>query len=138
MDFYLDVLRESILVSAPVPFVGNPTFFAMLGFGGYNMYLAAAMAVIGAMIGTYISFLIGTMMFKICRNNSGDGKLTSEGYNKAAHYYRRFFMPLLLLSWLPMFNFLAVAAGFLGHRFKLVIALVLIGQVIYYGYFIFK
>ncbi len=138
MNFYLDVLLESILVSTPIPFVGNPTFFAMHGFGGYNMPLAAVVAVIGSAIGAAASFFFGYMFLKLYRKQGGERHLSREKYNLASHYFARYFIFILPFSWLPLFNFLAMVAGFLGMRYKLVLPLIIAGQIAHYGYYVFN
>ncbi|MEQ1789848.1 MAG: hypothetical protein ABL857_05330, partial [Rickettsiales bacterium] len=77
MDLYLKVFYESILAAGLYPFAHEPTFFAMRGFGSYNMPLAATLAILGAAIGSTFTFIIGFYIFKIYRKSKNSKQLST-------------------------------------------------------------
>ncbi len=133
-DYYINVLIESATVSGFIPFAHEPTFFAMVGFGGYNLILATAIAVLGAAIGSSFGFIVGVLILKLYRKYGNQKHLTAEQYNMASRIFSRFFILLLPFTWLPMLNFLPLIAGFLGQRARIVLPLVIIGKIAYYSY----
>jgi len=133
MNYYLDVLIESAYVSSIIPFGHEPTFFAMLGFGNYDMRLAVLLAVIGSAIGATFCFVLG-LIIKNLYFKSGHKHLSLEKYNKASRIFSRFFMMLLPFTWIVLLNFLPLIAAFLGKRAKIVLPLVILGKLGYYSY----
>lgn len=135
MNYYLDVFVESMFVSSFIPFKNDPTFFAMSGFGGYDMQLAVALAVLGSMIGAVICFVTGRLIFKMYFRNGGQKSLSIERYDRAARFFSRNIMILMPLTWLPLLKFLPLFSGFLGCSFRTTMLLVILGKIGYYSYY---
>lgn len=134
MNFYLNVFVESIGVSSFIPFVSDPTFFAMKGFGGYDMQLAVVLAVAGSAIGAAICYIVGRWLSKIFLK-SGKNNVSIEKYNKASQFFSKNIMILMPLTWLPLLKFLPLFSGLLDGSFKITMLLVVLGKMGYYGYF---
>lgn len=128
---YLNILIESAWVATIIPWSQEPTFFAMKAFGGFNMPLAFALAVVGATLGHVFNWWLGGFMFKL--KEKENWPLPQRYYDRAQRIFNRYLVFLLLFAWLPMFNFLVVASGFLGARLKLVLPLIIAGQLIKFG-----
>lgn len=134
MNFYLDVFVESVIVSSFIPFAGDPTFFAMKGFGGYDMKLAVMLAVLGSAIGAALCFIVGHWIAKMYKLDGNQKNLSIEKYNKASRFFSKHLMILMPLTWLPMLKFLPLFSGFLGGGARLTMLLVVLGKVGYYSY----
>ena len=135
MDNYTNVFIESARVASIIPFASEPTFFAMFYFGGFNMPLAAGLAVAGATVGMSFNWLVGKMLLEWHKKKSFN--VNEYWYNKCAALFGKYGAILILLSWLPLMKFMLVAAGFLNVRYRFVLPLVVIGHVMCYGYFLF-
>jgi len=133
MNFYLNILIESAYVSSIIPFGHEPTFFAMLGFGNYDMMLPVIIAVIGSAIGASFCFALGLFMKNIYFK-TGQKHLSREKYQKASQIFSRFFMLLLPFTWIVLLNFLPLIAAFLGKRARIVLPLVILGKIGYYSF----
>jgi membrane protein YqaA with SNARE-associated domain len=133
MNFYLNVFIESIGVSSFVPFISDPTFFAMKGFGGYDMQLAVVLAVAGSAIGAALCYIVGQWLSKIFLK-SGKNNVSMEKYNRASRFFSRNIMVLMLLTWLPLLKFLPLISGLLDGSFRITMLLVVLGKIGYYGY----
>ncbi len=134
MNFYLDVFVESLIVSSFIPFVSDPTFFAMKGFGGHDMSIAVALAVLGSAIGAAVCYVVGHWIAEIYKLEGNQKNLSIEKYNKASQFFSKHIMILMLLTWLPLLKFLPLFSGFLGGNAKLTMLLVVLGKAGYYGY----
>lgn len=135
MNFYLDVFVQSMIVSSFIPFISDPTFFAMKSFGGYDMKLAVVLAVLGSAIGAAICFMVGKFVAKMYRIEGNQKSLSIEKYNKASRFFSKNMMVLMLVTWLPLLKFLPLVGGFLGCSFRITMLLVILGKIGYYGYY---
>ena len=131
MTLYLPILFESAWVASIIPFSSEPTFFAMKAFGGFNMPLATALAILGASGGMALNWAIGRFLIRF--KNSGIFKISDDDYAYGAHMFNRYGIVLLLISWMPLCNLLAVIAGFLGTKPKVALALLMVGEMFNYG-----
>ncbi len=138
MGAYLDVFIESILANSIIPFMHEPSFFAMHSFGGYNMPLAAVLAILGSFIGAAFNFALGLGLLRLYRRKNDRKHLPIDKYNKFKHTFSRYFIILLPLSWMPLLNILVLLAGFFGTKARLVLSLVLAGQIAHYGWYLFN
>jgi len=134
MEHYLNIIFESAWTSSVIPFGHEPTFFSMLSFGGFNMPVAAALAIFGASAGQAFNWWIG----KILKGGQEKQRMriNPASYEKAAHVFNKYLIWCLLFSWAPLFKVLVLLSGFLGGRFSIVMPLVVIGQIGYYCYFL--
>lgn len=137
MSAYLDVFTESALVASIIPFTHDPSFLAMLSFGGYNMPLATALAILGAATGAVFNFTLGRLLLYFYQKKNWLSFLSIETYNKSSGIFLRYFFVLLPFSWLSTLNFFVFLAGFLGTRAKLALSLVMAGQIAHYGWYLF-
>lgn len=137
MDLYLRIIWESAWVASVIPFSAEPTFFAMLYFGGYNMPLAAALSVLGATIGMSFNWYLGKALYRL-HEKKQTFHVSEYWYNRIATMFNKYGAFLLLLSWAPVLKFVVVMAGFLNTRYRFVMPLVVIGHILSYGYFLLK
>lgn len=139
-SFYLNVFRESAFVSSIIPFVGEPTFFAIIEFSkygyDYNKPLAVVIATLGAAVGASFSFLLGKWCLKLYRSRNVKEQISAEKYSNVAKSFSRYFTILFPFTWLPLLNLLPFTAGFLSLRAWRVLPLVIIGKAAYYGYYL--
>ena len=135
MDNYTNVFIESARVASLIPFSSEPTFFAMFYFGGFNMPLAAAMAVAGSTLGMSVNWWIGSALLKQHKKKSFS--VNEYWYNKCAALFNKYGALLVLLSWLPLMKLMLVAAGFLNVRFRFVLPLIIVGHALCYGFYLF-
>jgi membrane protein YqaA with SNARE-associated domain len=137
MDFYLNVFLESAHAASIIPlYSSGATFYAMRSFGGFNLPLAAMLAVFGSALGALFNFALGYGLLFLYRKKNIKF-MSNEKYSRASRWFFKYGIVLLPLSWLPFFNFLVVAAGFLGVRARVALPLVILGQALYFGYYTF-
>lgn len=136
MDFYLNVFLESAHAASIIPlYSSGATFYAMRSFGGFDLPLAAVIAVSGSALGALFNFLLGYGLLLLYRKKHN--LMSKEKYSSASRWFFKYGIALLPFSWLPLFNFLVVAAGFLGVRARVALPLVILGQALYFGYYTF-
>jgi membrane protein YqaA with SNARE-associated domain len=134
MDYYLNVVFESAWVATVIPMSAEPTFFAMLGFGGFDMTPAFVLAVIGATAGQTFNWGVGRLLHNL--KNRGDFSISERWYNRLSEIFRRYLIFLLLLSWVPLCNIFVLVAGFFNLRLRFVLPLLIAGQIFNYGRFL--
>lgn len=131
-SFYFSIFLESAFSASIIPLSSDPTFFAMKAFGNYNMAVPFILAVIGASTGQSFNWLVGKYMLE--RKQKGGLAIDDYWYNRFTVLFNTYGIFLLLLSWVPLCNFLVVLAGFFGTKPKFVLPLVIIGQAMHYGW----
>ncbi len=135
MSLYLDIFLEAAHTASLVPLASEPTFFAMYGFG-YNIQLAAVVAILGASLGAGFNFVLGVFLRRLYHKKNATHLLSEKQYSRAKNFFSRFGFVFLLFSWLPLLNFTVFAAGFLAMRPRIAMSLVVIGLTTRYGYYI--
>ncbi len=133
MSPYLSVFIESLWCASIIPLGQQPTFFAMLGFGGYNIPLALAVAISASILGMLFNWSLGRAMFAFYRQ----GKITlpAVNYDRASRIFCRYLWFLLFLCWSPMLNYMPLIAAFLNMRLRYALPLIVASQVGYYLYY---
>ncbi len=131
MSLYLQAFLECIGQASIFPFISDTTYYAMQAFGGYNMGVAYALAVTGAVIGHAFNWWVGRLVLYF--EHKGKFHINAHYYERFRHLFARYGIWLLLFSWAPMFKFLTVAAGFFNIRPRLTLTLIALGQATYYG-----
>ena len=134
MHLFLSIFVESAWAASIVPFASPATFFALKAFGGHDMAAAAAIATLGATLGLLFNWGLGRLL--LSRYRQGDFHIPPALYEKAALYFRRYGIFLLLLCWAPMLHIVALIAGFLHIPLKTALPLMLAGEALYYGYYL--
>lgn len=132
MNHYLPILLETAWKASIIPLGNDPTFFAMKDFGGYNMPLACALAVIGGTTGQIFNWWIGRLLWKF--------PVMSEPprwYPEFKRVFNRYGVFFLVFAWAPLFNVLALAAGFSRTRARIALPLLFIGEAAHYGWYLF-
>lgn len=131
----LQILFESAWNASIVPFGSDTTFYAMQAFGNFDMRFAALFAVIGGVTGQLLNWCIGRLM----RMAGQRGKYVryEETYTKAEQFFNKYLIFLLVFSWLPVFKFLVLAAGFLQTRFRIVFWFTITGYIAHYTFALF-
>lgn len=128
---YLQVLIEAIHRASLVPMASEATLYAMKSFGGYNLWLAIALAIIGGTAGQIFNFALGALLKKIRKKNGWN--LSESLYEKAQGIFRKYLIFLLLFSWATGGNILVAIAGFLGIRLAHVAPVIVIGYIFHYA-----
>ena len=138
MNHYLDVFTESARIASIIPFTSEPTFFAMASFGGFDMRLAAGLAVLGGTLGMGFNWAVGRGLLALHRKKSF--RVNEYWYAKLQAFFNGYGGAiLLLLSWLPLLKFALVAAGFLNVRWwRYALPLLVVGHAAGYGYYLTK
>lgn len=143
MNLYLNVFSEAAHYASLIPLSNEPTFFAMHAFASdsasaFNMPVAALCAVAGAMLGATFNFAMGYGLKRFYLTQENPKHLKKSQYENGKKFFAKYGFLLLLISWLPIFNFSVLAAGFLGMRAKIALPIVLIGEISRYGWFLFN
>lgn len=136
MDFYFDIFVESAFAASIIPFHSDPTFFAMRSFGGYDLTLAALVAVLGSTLGAIFNFMLGYLLLKIYDSVKNKKETTVTLYSKYSSYFSKYFIFALFFSFMPLLNFLVIAAGFFAVRARVAIPIVMAGQAARYTYYL--
>ena len=131
MDPYFKVFYEAIWSASLVPFASDATFVAMQSFGGYNMPLAAAIAIVGATLGQLFNFQIGKIMFRF--KEKGVLYISDYWFDKISKIFNKYGAFLILFSWISILRVLVVIAGFLNTKTRFVLPLIILGQIYHYG-----
>jgi membrane protein YqaA with SNARE-associated domain len=132
---YLTLLLECAGHASIIPFISDTTYYAMASFGGYNMALAFALAVAGGTAGQALNLLLGRGLHVL--KTRGYFLISDRWYARYQPLFSRFGIWLLLLSFLPLFNFFSLLAGFFRTRLPLALTLIAIGQAFNYGRVLF-
>lgn len=135
MNPYLSVFLESLWVASLFPFSQQPTFFAMQGFGGFNMQLAAVLAFAGSLTGLCMNYAVGALLLSQYRK--GRFNMPEGLHEKASRIFNRYLVFLLLLGWFTIFNYIPVIAGFLAVPLRIALPLMVVGQAGYYAFYLF-
>lgn len=130
MNQYLSVFIEALWNASIVPGASEATLAAMRSFGGFDIDLAATLAIAGAFLGQLFNWLLGVFLLKL--KNQGAMPIPPQMHEKASASFQRYFVWFLLFCWLPMFNFFTLTAGFLGVRPRIALPLLLAGTVFHY------
>lgn len=131
MEFYLKLFLEAAWTASVVPLGNEPTYAAMRLFGGYNMNMALVIATAGASLGQVFNWGIGYAL-QTQRNNS-KMKVSEHWYNKVSTIFNKYCIWLLLFCWAPLCKLLLVVAGFTRAPIKLVLPLVVVGNLLNYA-----
>lgn len=129
-DFYAQIFFEAMHTASIVPFSSEPALYAMKAFGTYEMRLPTAIGLSGALAGHAVNWWIGKALRQWQQHRK---KLNDETYQKAQNYFTRFGIYALLIAWMPMCNFLTVAAGFLNAPARKSLLLITLGLAWHYG-----
>lgn len=129
MNLYLQVFLENAHAASVVPMASSAALLAMKAFGGYNMPLAYAIAVAGAVLGQTFNWYVGVLLRK-----TPVGLLSDERYRHGKMLFHKYGIFLLLLCWAPIMNFVTVAAGFLEVRLKTALPLIILGTAAWFGW----
>jgi len=132
MNNYLNVFIESFHISSFIPLPTESTIFAMKAFGGFNMYLAVAMAVAGGVLAQMLSWFIGYALLRLRKKDGWN--IPESVYERACYFFRKYALFLLLLSWATLGNVLVVIAAFLGTKPRTAFPLIFIGYLLAYSF----
>ncbi len=135
-ELYLNVLTEAAHTASIIPFGSEPTLAAMKAFGGYSLPLAAISATIGATIGQAFNWGIGRVMLILKEKQRIP--IMEERFQYASVFFKKYGIFVLLFSWMNLFNFVTVAAGFFGVKPKIAFPLLCVGLAGHYGYYLFR
>jgi membrane protein YqaA with SNARE-associated domain len=130
MDFYLLTLTEALLNTLS-PLFTEVTGPAMRAFGGYDLSFAAALGTLGGIIAALILWGIGRTLYYAGQHPRIAFK--PERYERLHRDMHRYGIWLLLLTWLPVGFFIAIAAGFFNVRLSVAMPLIIVGMAVHYG-----
>jgi len=131
MDQNAQVFLEALWSASIIPFSNDATFAAMASFGGFDMKIPALLSIIGATLGQVFNLIVGKLLLECHRK--GWLFVQPHWYDKIALIFNKYFIWLLVFSWVSIVKFSLVFAGFLGTRTRFALPLILIGQIYCYG-----
>jgi len=134
MDIYYLIFINSLqstLILSPHAETG---WFSALLFGGYDMAIATAAALAGSLIGAGIDYSIGYGI-SLARRKWFPAR-EEASYSRFVKYICRYFVIVLLLPGLPFLSFLVMFAGMLRVSPLVTGAIVMLGRIAYYGYYL--
>lgn len=131
-DLYLQIFFETAWRASIVPFSSESTFYAMLSFGGYHLWLAVVPAAAGALIGHCFNWCTGQIFLYHYRQNKFS--IPARWYNRLYKAWHSYLFLLLLLCWMPFVNGLGFIAGFFNMRLRLFALLVTLSEIGHYAY----
>jgi membrane protein YqaA with SNARE-associated domain len=130
-EAYNFLFADSIMSTLILPMSGRLVFPAMQIFGGYNLYLMVAIATAGTVLGAAANWFVGKLIVIACKYNPDEQTGRAQ---KFVNFCRKNGLWLLILSWIPVFGTLLTAAlGAVGVRFKRVLAIIFIVNLVYYS-----
>ena len=135
---YQNVFTDGLLSSFIIPFHSQTAFFAMRAFGDQDtatMQTAAVFAVVGGVIGHLLNWSIGAGLLYFSRLKKIG--FWDDSYEKIRPYYAKYGLYTMLLSWATLFGVFSLAAGVFGVSLKRTVPLLLIGQALYYSYYLY-
>lgn len=131
MQAALDSFGNALLY----PLRTDATFFAYLSFSGAEgLWQLAAFCALAATLGHGVNYALGLLLRLAYRKEVF--YLNDALYEKAQRFGWLALPPLLLFSWGSLGALPPLVAGFLGLPFWLVLSCLLLGQGLYYLYFI--
>lgn len=133
-NFLLPVLFEALHHASIVPFGSETTFYAMKAFGTHAMVPPVIVAIIGASLGHLINWYIGRTLAYF--EYKGKFRINPHWYERARALFDKYGVFMLFFCWLPFFNLLVVASGFLKMPLKKIMPFVVIGLAAHYGWMI--
>lgn len=131
MNHYLNVFLEAFYTASLIPFASESTLSAMKAFGGYNLPLAVALAVIGGVMGQTINLTLGHVLRRL--RKPGGWNIPEPRYQKAQRLFYSYGLFIYLVCWLAFGNLVVVISGFLNIRPKTALPLILLGYAAHYG-----
>lgn len=133
---YWNLPLETAWRASIVPFSSEASFYAMLGFGGYNLWLAMLLAVMGTAVGHSFNWYAGQIFLHYYQLEKL--KVSPRWYDRLSHAFHSYLFFFLLLCWVPFMNGLGFFAGFFNMRYKWFLPTVLLGEASHYIYYIVK
>ena len=132
-ELYFKVFYEAAWGNSLIPLASEATFLTLKSFGGFNMPLAAALAVFGATLGQTFNWILGTLLLSL--HHQGMFRVSDYWYNKISYLFNTYLIFMLFFSWAPLCKVMLLIAGFLDTRLRFVLPLVIAGQIFnYVGY----
>lgn len=131
---YLLLFLESIGSTTAWQFSSDIRYFGMLYFGSYAIPVALLAAVTGATIGAAINLFAGYIFSNV--QLSGRSAISPEHYEK---WRQRCILaaPFIgMLGFVHLIGALVFAAGFLRVPPTRIVPFLLMGQALYYGYYV--
>ncbi len=133
MHNYDIIFTNSFIASLALSWRSEIAWFAALGFGGYDMRLATLLALAGSLLGTSVDYVIGRI---IAASRLRWFSASNESFARAVQYFQRYILLLLLFPWIPFSTLFAVIAGLFRISPAKILAVVLVGRICYYGYYL--
>lgn len=129
-ELYLLLFKQCFMYGTVIPSHSDIIWFAMQGFGGYDMALATFIAIAGTTAGTLANVLAGWLFMWLLKDMYGD--MADTPYATGARFYNRFGMYMLLFTFQGPFHIFAIAAGMFKTHALTVILFIALGRSYYY------
>ena len=130
---YLTIFLNSFQAVVILALCSENAWFAGLGFASVNPWLATICALAGATLGMGLDYGLG---YYLSRYRHRWHHFGESNYARAAAYARRYFVWLLLFTFLPGMGLWAVLMGLLRVPSQRVLAAVAVGRLAYYAWFL--
>ena len=131
MEYNFQIFYEALWSASIIPFSTDATFSALAYFGNNDMRIPIILGIIGGTLGQIFNLLLGHFMMKL--HHKGKLHVSEHWYNKCSGIFNKYLVWLIVFSWVSILKMILVFGGFLGTRLRFALPLIIIGQIIHYG-----
>lgn len=128
MDLLITIFLEAAHHASIIPLASEAAIYALKSFGGTDMNLPVALAVLGGLCGHLFNLLVGRLAMRLPSSPRNE-----PIYLKLCQHFNRYGFLLLVFCFVPLGNMLVIAAGMLGTPMKKALPAIAAGLVFNYG-----
>ncbi len=138
-NVYFFIYTNSAQASFLLSFTPETAWFAALGFGGYNMWLATLMAFLGSFVGSTVTFGLG---YYVSRWRERTPIYKESTYTKISSLFsRKLYLlmaipPLFILEMMPHITIFVLLCGLFRVPPKKAITAIAVSRALYYAYYL--
>jgi membrane protein YqaA with SNARE-associated domain len=128
----MELVLNSFLSSLFFSPVSGYIFPVMVSLEGYPLLMVVVFATIGGMFGSLINFVLGYGLVQVTSRSISQSAL--ESYEKAAEFFNKYLIYLVLLSPFAFFEAFAFAAGVFRGSVAKMLVLATTGKLFWFAY----
>lgn len=137
MNLYMMTLINSFQSAFLLPAHSEYMWFAAKAFGRGDMLFITIMAIMGVTLSMCANYGVGRWIAHIREEKESRLYINDLAYARISRYAGHFIW-LFLYPPLPFAAIIAAACGLFRVRISLVIAVVMLGRIGYYGYYLYN